>query len=413
VADERIRFAGEGAKYDAAFYLQHLLRYALVRGHAQGKRVLDVACGEGYGSHLMAQWGAERVVGVDRSDEAIENARSLFGDGPVAFLQGDVTQLDQVLDDGDSFDLVVSFETIEHLDDPELFLRQILKRLAPGGTIAISCPNDYASLDDEENEFHARKYSFEEFSVLTEEILGKANRWLIGVPALAQLHYGAKANIAEGVHESAREALRFEVMPNSLLMPSQPALRPSDRDCMHYVGIWGKPIEPNAALSPMSYSSFARPWLAVNEVGAARAEASEAAAWRAQAEGELQLVLRSLAYERQIAQRRILHHAEERRRAEQEVASARAQAAAAELARAEVSQALNVAQGEIATLRLELDGVRQEVDRWRRFATGRGYRFIAAYYRLYANPILRRVAGPLRTVTGRTLRRMRQDERAG
>src|SRR3546814_2694630 len=76
-------------------------------------RVLDAACGEGFGSALLARAGAHSVLGVDIADSAITHARSRYGAQPVlSFARADVCALDAFPDN--SFDLIVSFETLEH-----------------------------------------------------------------------------------------------------------------------------------------------------------------------------------------------------------------------------------------------------------------------------------------------------------
>jgi SAM-dependent methyltransferase len=117
----------------------HIARYEFALAYAGQKSVLDVATGIGYGAHLLASRGAAAsVTGVDISEEAIRTACEryrhpalhyrLIVPGPLPFAD-------------DSFDTVVSFETIEHTADPALFLREIRRVLRPGGELVISTPN--------------------------------------------------------------------------------------------------------------------------------------------------------------------------------------------------------------------------------------------------------------------------------
>src|SRR5450759_2589348 len=149
---ERLSFDKKAPPYHAHFAAEHSVRYSLVREQSRGKRILDVACGQGFGSYLMAKWGATQVVGVDVAPDAIKAARSLFRHKKVRYVLGDATKLDQVLAKERPFDLIVCFETIEHVNDPTLLLGHLAKFLAPNGMIVISCPNDHSA--DEHNPFH-------------------------------------------------------------------------------------------------------------------------------------------------------------------------------------------------------------------------------------------------------------------
>ncbi len=135
-------------------WYEHLHRYAYAAGFAAGKRVLDAACGEGYGSALLAHAGA-RVLGVDIADDTIAHARRRYaGVGGLEFAQGDVTCLDQLADA--SFDLVVSFETLEHVHQQQRMVTGFRRLLAPGGLLLISSPDKrtYSDARGYHNEFH-------------------------------------------------------------------------------------------------------------------------------------------------------------------------------------------------------------------------------------------------------------------
>jgi SAM-dependent methyltransferase len=139
-------------------HAEHLARYQLAAQLAAGKRVLDAACGEGYGTALLAQGGAARAVGVDRDAETVAGASAKYG---LEFVQGDVSALPF---GEDEFDLVVSFETIEHIDDQEAMLSEFRRVLALDGRLVISTPNrdEYVMTSG----FHTRELTSEEFVVL-------------------------------------------------------------------------------------------------------------------------------------------------------------------------------------------------------------------------------------------------------
>jgi ubiquinone/menaquinone biosynthesis C-methylase UbiE len=134
---------------------EHWHRYAFARRFVAGKRVLDAACGEGYGTALLAK-AASTIVGVDIDEATIAHARARYGDDArVRFVEGSCSELP--LPDA-SIDVVVSFETIEHLhdyDQPRM-LAEFARVLTPDGIVVISSPNKRLYSDERgfANEFH-------------------------------------------------------------------------------------------------------------------------------------------------------------------------------------------------------------------------------------------------------------------
>ena len=136
---------------------EHLHRYAFCRPYALGRNVLDIACGEGYGSAVLAQV-ATHVVGVDIAPEAVNHARERY--------QGRFHNLEFVLGSAtgipypdESFDLAVSFETIEHLSEQEAMLSELRRVLCPDGILIISTPDRdvYHRAYGAENPFHVKE----------------------------------------------------------------------------------------------------------------------------------------------------------------------------------------------------------------------------------------------------------------
>ncbi len=141
---------------------QHLARYAWAADYCRGARVADAACGIGYGSRLLMRQGARAVDGYDVSADAIAQARAGGEDPGVAFAIADATHLPVA--DGE-YDVLVSFETIEHIEDDERYLAEASRVLQPGGLFLCSTPNrdviDAGKTIEQRpfNPFHVREYN--------------------------------------------------------------------------------------------------------------------------------------------------------------------------------------------------------------------------------------------------------------
>ena len=144
--------------------LEHYHRYAMVLDLVKGKNVLDVASGEGYGSFFMANT-ASSVTGVDISNEAVQHSSTQYAKPNLTFRQGSATALNFA---DASFEVVVSFETIEHLVEQAQMLAEIRRVLRPDGVLVISSPNRpvYSEESGENNEFHVKELDFVEFDEL-------------------------------------------------------------------------------------------------------------------------------------------------------------------------------------------------------------------------------------------------------
>jgi SAM-dependent methyltransferase len=116
-------------------FWEHVYRYRFAVGYAPGRRVLDVACGEGYGAAALRAAGARGVIGADLCKASCAHARAKYA--------LDVAVADAVLLPfrDRSFDLIVSLETLEHLRNPDRFLDECARLLAPDGVLIASTPN--------------------------------------------------------------------------------------------------------------------------------------------------------------------------------------------------------------------------------------------------------------------------------
>lgn len=143
---------------------RHMARYAFAARFVEGLDVMDVACGTGYGSALLFESGAARVTGVDISEEAVDYARVHYGREGITFVSDDAERLGF---DSGCFDAVVSFETLEHIEDCRAFLRESSRVLKPEGVFIVSTPNGRY---DAKNPFHRSYLSLPEFETLLREV---------------------------------------------------------------------------------------------------------------------------------------------------------------------------------------------------------------------------------------------------
>ncbi|MDD4778690.1 MAG: methyltransferase domain-containing protein [Fermentimonas sp.] len=128
--------------------------------HAQ-HNVLDVACAYGVGTNLLAEH-CQTITGVDLSESAIKQARDNIKRDNVSFLLGDATALDFISDN--MFDRVVSFDTIEHIEQDRAFIKEIKRVLKPEGLFILGTPRKVG--EHVINPYHVREYSYEELEAL-------------------------------------------------------------------------------------------------------------------------------------------------------------------------------------------------------------------------------------------------------
>ena len=195
---------------------EHWHRYAFARRFVAGRRVLDVACGEGYGSALLAEVAAH-VAGVDIDPRTLAHARRTYADrANVAFLEGSATKLP--LADA-SIDAIVSFETIEHLpaEDQPRMLAEFARVLAPDGMLVLSSPNrpQYSDARGYANPFHLHELDRDELARLLAPHF-PAQRWHRQRRYLGSALWAEEANgcceALSGTGASAGEAVTPEAM---------------------------------------------------------------------------------------------------------------------------------------------------------------------------------------------------------
>jgi 2-polyprenyl-3-methyl-5-hydroxy-6-metoxy-1,4-benzoquinol methylase len=147
------------------WYRRHLAVYEWIGARVAGLRVLDMACGEGYGSEVLSR-SAKSVVGVDANPEAHEHARLRYLRQNLRFERGMV----ETYGEAGQFDAVVFLQTIEHVQAPTAVLEHFKRLLAPGGVAYVSTPNLLTlappGAEKSENPWHLKEYRAEEFRSL-------------------------------------------------------------------------------------------------------------------------------------------------------------------------------------------------------------------------------------------------------
>lgn len=146
--------------------VEHLHRYAIAKDIVEDKVVLDIACGEGYGSYLMSK-NSRFVYGVDIDSKSVDAAKIKYKEGNLEFRIGTV---DAIPLNDNSVDIVTSFETLEHHELHNEMMVEIKRVLKPSGCAIISTPDKLYYSDERnfKNEFHKKELYKEEFVSLVE-----------------------------------------------------------------------------------------------------------------------------------------------------------------------------------------------------------------------------------------------------
>jgi SAM-dependent methyltransferase len=164
---DALEFTGERFTPECVreIWYEHWHRYVFAARFARGRSVLDAACGEGYGAALLART-ARSVLGVDVADAAVAHARARYGAvANLRFERADVTALD--LPPG-CVDVVVSFETLEHVEAQDAMLAGFARALADDGLLIVSSPDKrtYSDLTGFRNEHHVKELYRDELEAL-------------------------------------------------------------------------------------------------------------------------------------------------------------------------------------------------------------------------------------------------------
>ncbi len=196
---------------DPLLALEHYHRYCFASRFVTGKRVLDIACGEGYGSAFLSQRAGE-VVGIDSDIDTINRARDKYSSiRNLIFANG---RCQDVWSGQGSFDAIISFETLEHLDenDQQIFLSSVRQSLNSNGLFIVSSPDrdEYASAFEQKNRFHRYERTFSELDaflrgyfknvyLLAQRVLSFSAIWQLKGWREAQFQYYARKELFEEI----------------------------------------------------------------------------------------------------------------------------------------------------------------------------------------------------------------------
>lgn len=198
---------------DKNTFWEHVARYRFACGYVKGRDVVDIACGEGYGSAGLLLGGARSLIGIDVAEEAVKHAIKKYR------IDARIGSAEAIPLQNESADVVVSFETIEHVPDPQKFVSEAFRILRPGGLFIVSTPN--ATIYQErisENPFHCSELSVTEFCDLLKKhsksfsVYGQTGPrpWYVrlrGVPRLARkVQHAAALGIFSDTNRDAEAA---------------------------------------------------------------------------------------------------------------------------------------------------------------------------------------------------------------
>jgi 2-polyprenyl-3-methyl-5-hydroxy-6-metoxy-1,4-benzoquinol methylase len=210
-------------------FQEHEQRYNFAADFVRGKTVLDVASGSGLGSDFLLRSGALKVIGVDIDGAAVEYASERYP--RITFLHGDASQSISLPEN--SVDVVVSFETIEHLSNQEKFLSECRRVLKPDGIFICSTPNYQLGKWGPPNEFHVKELEAREFMNLVKSYFHQNARLFsqncVNYPKLVARALARRAADAVGIKSALKklaglapqqrtsERERFESGPHGLI----------------------------------------------------------------------------------------------------------------------------------------------------------------------------------------------------
>jgi 2-polyprenyl-3-methyl-5-hydroxy-6-metoxy-1,4-benzoquinol methylase len=209
------------------WFRRHLAVYEWIAEQVRGLDVVDMACGEGYGTDVLAR-RAHRVTGVDANPEAYAHASTKYTAPGVRFVR------DLVESYSEPTDAVVFLQTIEHVRDPEEVLSHFRTMLRPGGAAFVSTPNLLTlapeGAEKSDNPWHLKEYRAHEFRELCESVFGDVEILGLFHARKLRIHELALSAGWDTVHQSLRLSKVFYDRFTPAIAASDFALREGDLD---------------------------------------------------------------------------------------------------------------------------------------------------------------------------------------
>lgn len=231
-------------------YATHVARYRFACPLVANKRVLDIACGVGYGSKILTHAGTALVIAGDVSQEAVTYGRSRYRHDRVLFaaMSAQTIPLRPA-----SMDCVVSFETLEHVADAERFADEICRVLRSTGTLVISTPNATTygrGTEVPDNPFHTREFDLTGFRDLLSGRFASVELWMQRPRVRASTAAVRIDSWARRLLSWDRTGLRRLLAPRWLRQWLRRAADAYDEDCAV------RPLD--ATMDPLFYIAVAR-----------------------------------------------------------------------------------------------------------------------------------------------------------
>lgn len=190
------------------WYRRHLVVYDWIARRVDAKRVIDMACGEGYGTAVLAQT-ASHVTGIDANPEAFAHAAAKYSNDRVEI----VRDLIETYRPGEKADAVSFLQTIEHVQDPAGVLRHFASLLNPGGKVYVSTPNLLTlapeGAEKSENPWHVKEYKPDEFRELCQEVFTDVTIYGVFHAKKLRVHELALRSGWDRVHKGLRISKLF------------------------------------------------------------------------------------------------------------------------------------------------------------------------------------------------------------